>query len=82
MMVLTDGRKFESRVESSYAQLKNDVRRKYEDLCVIAPRGKRKAHAEAKVARLRNAREAELLRWMNRAAKHAEFSQIMTTVQI
>ena len=35
-----------------------------------------KAHAEAKAARLRNAREAELLRWMKRAAKHAEFSQI------
>jgi len=53
-----------------------DVRRKYKDLCVIAPRGARKAHAEAKVARLEKARAAELLRCMNRAAKHAEFSQI------
>jgi hypothetical protein len=53
-----------------------DVRRKYDDLCVIAPEGMRKAHAAAKVARLQKARAAELLRCMNRAAKHAEFSKI------
>ena len=35
MTVLKYGRNFESRVESSYAQLKNDVRRKYEDLCDV-----------------------------------------------
>ena len=53
-----------------------DVRRKYDDLCVIAPEGMRKTHAAAKVARLQKARAAELLRCMNRAAKHAEFSKI------
>ena len=53
-----------------------DVQRKYEALCVIAPKGMKKAHAEAKVARLQTARAAELLRCINRAAKHAEFSRI------
>jgi len=53
-----------------------DVRRKYDDVCVITPKETRKARAEAKVARLKKASEAELLRCMNRAADYTEFSKI------
>eukprot|EP00613_Pedinella_sp_CCMP2098_P001892 CAMPEP_0171632860 /NCGR_PEP_ID=MMETSP0990-20121206/24771_1 /TAXON_ID=483369 /ORGANISM="non described non described, Strain CCMP2098" /LENGTH=77 /DNA_ID=CAMNT_0012203291 /DNA_START=153 /DNA_END=384 /DNA_ORIENTATION=- len=55
---------------------RENARRKYDGLSVIAPKGMRKEHAEAKVARLQKARAAKLLRYMNRAATRTEFSKI------
>jgi hypothetical protein len=62
--------------------LVKDVRRHYDDLCVLAPKEKRQEHDAAKLERLNAARAAEITRCLNRAAKYAEFNQIVpcTTV--
>ena len=50
-----------------------DVRRRYKELCVLAPKGMLEKHAKLKVERLKEARTKELLRCQDRAAKFAQF---------
>jgi hypothetical protein len=63
-------------------RLIKDVQRNYRDLCVLAPKEKRKEHDAVKVERLKAARAAEIIRCLNRAAKYTEFARIVPCTSI